>query len=71
MYDEVVEPSSIYADLIVNNDGVKNLAIEVLTCVFKEQLEVAQSGNNQQIASSNEFRQDVLKEVFNGSKNSR
>jgi len=71
MYDEVVEPSSIYADLIVNNDGVKNLAIEVLTCVFKEQLEVAQSGNNQLIASSNEFRQDVLKEVFNGSKNSR
>jgi len=33
MYNEIVHPSSNYADVIVNNDGVENLAIEVLTCV--------------------------------------
>ena len=28
MYEEIVKPSSNYADLIINNDGVENLAIE-------------------------------------------
>ncbi|MCR4562505.1 MAG: uridine kinase [Bacilli bacterium] len=40
MYDEIVEPSSMYADLIINNDGVKNLSLEVLTCLFKDQLDL-------------------------------
>ena len=41
MYDEIVKPSSMYADLIINNDGVENLAIEVLTSVFREELKNA------------------------------
>ena len=40
MYEEVISPSSNYADLIVNNDDdISNLAIEVLAAVLKEFLE--------------------------------
>lgn len=67
MYKEVVEPSSNYADLIVNNDGIQNLAIEVLTCVFKDQLEKATDGRDHHVSPSNEFTEDVLNKVFQGS----
>ena len=36
MYEEIIHPSSNYSDLIINNDGINNLAIDVLTCVFKK-----------------------------------
>lgn len=40
MYEEVIEPSSNYADLIINNDdNISTLAIEVLTAVLKGFLE--------------------------------
>ena len=39
MYGEVVEPSSIYADFIINNDGVKNIAVDILTVLLKEEIE--------------------------------
>lgn len=60
MYDEIVKPSSIYADLIVNNDGVANLAIDVLTVVFNQQLERASHGQLQKRAMSEEFTDEVF-----------
>lgn len=40
MYEEVIAPSSNYADLIINNDDeISTLAIEVLTAVLKEFLD--------------------------------
>jgi len=60
MYDEIVKPSSIYADLIVNNDGVANLAIDVLTVVFNQQLERATRGQLQKRAMSEEFTDEVF-----------
>jgi len=64
MYNEIVLPSSNYADVIVNNDGVENLAIEVLTCVAKEQLEKAESGDNQRQAEDDEFSEERISRVF-------
>ncbi len=60
MYDEVIEPSSIYADMIVNNDGVANLAIDVLTVVFKQQLDRASAGTLHKRAMSDEFTNEVF-----------
>ncbi len=40
MYEEVIQPSSIYADLIINNDDeISTLSIEVLTAVLKDFLD--------------------------------
>ena len=40
MFEEVVGPTSNYADVIVNNDDEqKNLSIKVLAAVFKSLLE--------------------------------
>lgn len=64
MYDEIVKPSSMYADLIVNNDGVKNLGVEVLTCVFSEQLSIANGIKTHEEIKNEEFKEDVLAEVF-------
>ena len=64
MYDEIVKPSSIYADLIVNNDGVKNRALSVLENVFLEELEKAKSGNDEASAMDEEFSEDVLAKAF-------
>lgn len=64
MYDEVVEPSSIYADLIVNNDGVANLAIDVLRVVFQQQLDRAASGKLEKRAMSEEFTNEVFATLF-------
>lgn len=66
MYDEVVKPSSMYADLIVNNDGVENLAMEVLKCVFVEELRLASNGINGRARGKEEFSQEVLSSVFKG-----
>ena len=68
MYDEIVKPSSMYADLIVNNDGVENLAVEVLTCVFLEQLSIANGEKPREEAEDEEFNEAVLAEVFRPSK---
>lgn len=35
MYEEIIEPSQYYADLIINNDGYDNKSIEVLGAVLK------------------------------------
>ena len=64
MYDEIVEPSSMYADLIINNDGVKNKAVEVLTCVFQEQLRLANQGIEEGGLLQDEFDEATLSGVF-------
>lgn len=63
MYDEIVEPSSIYADLIVNNDGVTNRAIDVLASLFKKELELAEEGESASLPKE-EFQGEVLSRVF-------
>lgn len=67
MYEEIVAPSSNYADLIINNDGIANLAMDVLTCVFNEELSKANDGLNHEVHSSNEFSEDILSRVFQDS----
>ena len=69
MYDEIVKPSSMYADLIVNNDGVENLAVEVLTCVFSEQLSIANGTKVRTEEEDTEFNEEILSSVFRSSKN--
>lgn len=67
MYEEIVKPSSNYADLIINNDGIANNAMDVLKCVFKDQLEKACDGKSHLKEPNNEFSEDVLNKVFQGS----
>lgn len=67
MYEEIIAPSSNYADLIINNDAVANLAIDVLTYVFKEELAKAKDGKAHPIREHNEFSEDVLTKVFQDS----
>jgi len=64
MYEEIIKPSSIYADLIVNNDGVENKAIYVLTCLFKDELDRATAGLQEPEKEDTEFEEAVLSEVF-------
>lgn len=64
MYDEIVKPSSEYADLIINNDGVKNLAIDVLTCVIEEQLDIANNIRKEKHRQNDEFNEENLKSAF-------
>ena len=66
MYDEIVKPSSMYADLIVNNDGVKNKAVEVLRCVFEDELKVARNGIKENSEKEDEFNKEALSGVLNG-----
>ncbi len=35
MYEEIIEPSSYYADMLINNDGYDNKSIKVLAAVIK------------------------------------
>ena len=35
MYEEIIEPSSYYADKLINNDGYDNKSIEVLAAVLR------------------------------------
>ncbi|MCR5348631.1 MAG: uridine kinase [Bacilli bacterium] len=64
MYDEIVEPSSMYADLIVNNDGVENLAVDVLTVVFNQQLEKASHGTLRKRTMNEEFSNEVFESLL-------
>lgn len=68
MYEEIVKPSSNYADLIINNDGVENLAIDVLTNVFREELDIANNGLRKARVLEDEFSDAILSEVFNEKK---
>lgn len=39
MYEEIIGPSSYYADLIINNDEISTKSIDILTFLFKELLD--------------------------------
>lgn len=65
MYDEIVKPSSEYADLIINNDGVANLAIDVLTYVIKCELDIANGAKKEEKKMDDEFNEQALASVFN------
>ena len=64
MYEEVVKPSSNYADLVINNDGVENLALEVLTLLFRKELDLATAGEPSANKEGEEFQEEVLSKVF-------
>lgn len=64
MYDEIVAPSSNYADVIVNNDGVENLAIDVLSCVVQAELAKAESTEPEKKVMDDEFSEKRLANVF-------
>ncbi len=65
MYEEIVRPSSNYADLIINNDGYENLAIDVLTCVLKEEILRASLNESESRTMNDEFSDEVISSVFN------
>lgn len=62
MYGEIVEPSSQYADIIINNDGVKNLAIDVLASLVNEEL--SRCEQLEPVAQKEEFDQESLERAF-------
>lgn len=62
MYGEIVEPSSQYADIIINNDGVKNLAIDVLASLVNEEL--SRLEELEPVAQKEEFDQESLEKAF-------
>ncbi len=64
MFEEIIAPSSNYADVIVNNDGKKNLAIDVLTCVFRQELEKARLGESEESVMDDEFSEQNLTDAF-------
>ena len=39
MFEEIIGPSQYYADLIINNDGIQNNSINVLSMIIKDYLE--------------------------------
>ncbi len=65
MYEEIVRPSSNCADLIINNDGRENLAIDVLTCVLKEELARASVNESETRKMNDEFSDELIASVFN------
>lgn len=66
MFEEVIKPSSTYADAVVNNDGVATLSVNVLACLFQKELGVA-SGKSEYIYEKGElFDEELLKKAFRG-----
>ncbi len=63
MYGEIVEPSSIYADFIINNDGVKNVAVDILTVLLEEEIESSSHSYSPQ-SMEEEFTEASLEEAF-------
>ena len=65
MYEEIIEPSSNYADLIINNDGKKNLSVDILTFLIMRELDM-ENGHLEKRSNEieNEFSKEVLDKVF-------
>ena len=64
MYDEIIKPSSQYADLIINNDGQKNLAVDALAALLKAELDIAPNPNKAHHKQENEFSEERLTKAF-------
>ncbi|MFA6755089.1 MAG: uridine kinase [Bacilli bacterium] len=39
MYEEIIGPSQVYADIIINNDGIENKSVKSLVSIIREYLE--------------------------------
>lgn len=65
MYEEIIHPSSNYADLIINNDGKKNLSVNILTYLMKREIEI-ENGTIQEDKAylEDEFSKDILDKAF-------
>ncbi|MCR5079124.1 MAG: uridine kinase [Bacilli bacterium] len=64
MYGEIVSPSIQYADLIVNNDGVENRAIDILTSIFRQEIECYDNPSSVYQVQQENFTEEVLAESF-------
>ena len=65
MYEEIIAPSSNYADLIINNDGKKNLSVNILTYLIMREIE-KENGTLDEDESflEDEFSKEVLDKAF-------
>lgn len=65
MYEEIIDPSSNYADLIINNDGKKNLSVNILTYLINREIE-KENGTIQEdeIYLEDEFSKEILDKAF-------
>ena len=65
MYEEIIEPSSNYADLIINNDGKKNLSVNILTYLINREIE-KENGTIQEDETylEDEFSKEILDKAF-------
>lgn len=65
MYEEIIAPSSNYADLIINNDGKKNLSVNILTYLIMREIE-KENGTIDEDESflEDEFSKEVLDKAF-------
>lgn len=65
MYEEIIEPSSNYADLIINNDGKKNLSVNILTYLINREIE-KENGTIQEDETylEDEFSKEILEKAF-------
>lgn len=66
MYETIVKPTENFADLILKNDGVENLAIDVLSCIFEEELRIASNDKVGKRKMNEEFTEEKLGKVFKG-----
>ena len=61
MYGEIVEPSMQYADLIVNNDGVENHAVDILVSLFRQELALSEGGYASECEKEDFSEEDLAK----------
>ena len=66
MYGEIIAPTSQYADLIINNDGVENNAFDILASIFKQQLDYSDNPLSKVYAEPESFDEMILKSAFEG-----
>lgn len=66
MYEEIIEPSSNYADLIINNDGKKNLSVNILTFLIMREIEIEEGKREDDSKTyiDEEFTKEVLEKAF-------
>ncbi len=64
MHDEIIEPSSKYADVIINNDGTRDLAADVLARVISGEVEIADKGSVKEVTPYSEFTEEALNKAF-------
>lgn len=64
MYGEIVEPSKQYADIIVNNDGVENHAVDVLASLFLQQIDIYDKKSEKIVLEKETFTEEALSAAF-------